>query len=162
IVEIRVTGIFPMKLLVSPLQKTLPAEYAPFRFCQKGHMCGGEFTCRRDLHEGVCKRAADGISQRAWCHEQSRARDRREPDRDLKLGIVVAAGALECLGPTMIENVFPAGMAFHVRRCCTQKGTILVFDEKVPRLPARSAADCSRLLQRRQKLVRNEWVGGLC
>ena len=51
--------------------------------------------------------AAHGVGKRAGVDEQARAGHGREGNRDLELGVIIAAGALEKIGPTneVLEDV---------------------------------------------------------
>ena len=78
-------------------------------------------TCAEDSSLAVvistrasARAAAHGLRQRAGAGEQARAGHRRERHRHLQLGVIVAAGALEGLGPAVVEDIFAARMALHV------------------------------------------------
>ena len=81
--------------------------------------------------------AAHGVGQRAGAGEQARAGHRRERHRDLELGVVVAAGALEGFGPAVVEDVFAARMALHIAgRGAEQRRRRRVSASRWLRLPA--------------------------
>ena len=85
--------------------------------------------------------------------EQTRAGHRRERHRDLELGIVVAARALERFCPAMIEDVFAARVDLHVAGCGPHKLARGVLGEEVSGLPAGSSTHRTRRLKRGQKFV---------
>src|SRR5215831_12302239 len=161
IVEIRITIVFPMELLVSALQKTSPAKQAPFALGQKCHVGRRQLICGCYFSDGTSESSTDRILQRAGRGKQARSGYRCERHCDLKLGIVIAARALEGFGPTMIENILAAGMGLHIAGHRSQEGARRVFGEDMTRLPTGSASDRSRVLKRGQKLVCDERIVGL-
>ena len=76
---------------------------------RRGQVAGGG-----DLDQGIGEAAAHGLRQRSRAGEQAGAGHRGERHRDLQLGVIVAAGVLEGLGPAVVEDVFAARMALHV------------------------------------------------
>src|SRR5690348_1683454 len=147
-----------MKLLVGALEKSALPECVPFGLAQERYVGGRELIDGREFHEGVRKRAANGLCLRASSCEQARAGNRCEWHRHLQLRIIVAAGAFEGLSPAMIEDVFAAGMGFDVTGRGTEETALTVLREQVTRLPSGPATDRARFLERRQKFMRNKWV----
>ena len=93
-----------------------------------------------------------GPDQQAW------AGDGCERYRDLKLGVIVAACALERLGPAMVEDIFAARVGLHITGRGAEQGARSVLGEQVAGLPAGAGADRVRSLDRRQKSMRNKRV----
>ena len=147
-----------MELLVGALQEIAFAERAPFRFGEERDVGRRQVACLRDFGERIGETAAHGVGECAGAGEQARAGHRRERHRHLQLRIIVAAGALEGLGPAVVEDVFAARMALHVAGRGAEQGALRVLREQVARLPAGPAADRIRLFKRGQKLMRNERV----
>ncbi len=114
VVEAGVAFVVPMELLVVTLQESALAERAPFRLGEEGDVRRGQVAGGGDLDEGIRQSAADGLRQRSRAGEQAGAGHRGEWHRHLELGVIVAAGVLEGLGPAVVEDVFAARMALHV------------------------------------------------
>src|SRR5262245_15762995 len=150
-----------MELLVGPLQEAALAQQSPFGFGQEGHVGGGQVACGRDVDDGIGKRATNGILRTARNSDQPRPGYRCEWDGDLDLWIVISAGALKGFGPTMVEDVFAARMAFHVARRRAQESACCAFRQHMAWLPASSSPDRPRLLKRGQKLMCDEWIVGV-
>ena len=148
VVEAGVAGILPMELLVGALQEAALAERAPFRLGQEGDVRRRQLARGGDLDQGIGEAAAHRFGQRAGAGEQARAGHRGERHRHLQLGVIVAAGVLEGLGPAVVEDIFAARMAFHIAGRGAQKRAVGAFRQQVARLPAGPAADRMRGFER--------------
>jgi len=76
----------------------------------------------------------------------------------LQLGIVAAPGAFIGLRPAMVEDIFAAGMGFHVARDGAEEVALSVFGDEVHGLPTDAGPDRLRELERGQEIVRDKWV----
>src|SRR5262249_35200612 len=141
IFEACVTVVLPVKLLVGPLQKATLAERPPFGLRQECHVGGREIARGRYLNEGIAERVADSICQGPWARQETRTGSRCERDRDLQLGIIVAARTLKCVGPAMIKYILAARVGLHVARCRPKQISLEVLHQQVPRLPAGPTSD---------------------
>ena len=149
IVEAVVARVLPVELLVGALQEAALAERAPFGFGQEGDVGRRQIIVLGDLGERLRQAPAHGVGELAGPGEQARAGHRRERHRHLELGVIVAAGALEGLGPAVVEDVFAARMALHVAGGGAEQGAVLVLGEQMAGLPAGVAADRIRLFKSR-------------
>ena len=96
----------------------------------------GGFAQPRELDEALRERGLGLVAVRTGRGEQATAGRRRERHRDLELGIVVAAGALEGLGPAAVEHVFAARMRLQVTGRDAEHLAGVVFHREVLRRPA--------------------------
>ena len=82
----------------------------------------------------------------------------REGHGHLKLGIIVAAGALVSVGPGVIEHVFALAVALEIAGRGGDQASAPVFDRHMRGRPARAAANRARNLERIQEGVGDERV----
>ena len=104
-VEIRVAPVEEMELLIGPLEKTGGAKRIPVGLCRKRDMDRGR--------PGFVPQGAQAGDQRLprrlampRRNQQPPAGDGRERHGDLKLRVIVEAGALIGVGPAMVEDIF--------------------------------------------------------
>ncbi len=121
-------------------------------------------TCTEDAFERLqmsASESASALRTASACspgpHQKAAPVRRRERHRHLQLRIVVAAGALIGLGPAVVEDVFALRMRFGVAGDGADDRAA-VFGDEVHGLPAGAVADRAGQFQRRQKIMRNEWV----
>ncbi len=160
IVEGGVARIVPVELLVDAAQEAEVARPLGLRLRQEG---------------GVDRRGLDLLAQGpqagdegggglvrvlARGDQEARAGDRRERHADLELRVVAAAGALEGVGPAVIEHVLALRMGLQVAGGIADHPAVALGGD-VQRQPAGAAADASRILQRRQEGVADEGVVAL-
>src|SRR3974377_1622252 len=111
ILEVRVACILPMELLVVALQEAALAEGVPLRVGQERDMCRRQLAAGRDFNQSIGERVMHSFGYGPRAAEHPRTGHWRERHRHLQLGIIVAADALEGLGPAVIEDIFAARMA---------------------------------------------------
>ncbi len=111
-----------------------------------------------DVDERVGERQAHRLGLRPRARKQPAPGRGREWHGDLELGIVAPAGALIGFRPAVVENVFAAGMGFHVAGDGADEGTGGVLGEQVHRLPADACPDRLRQFKRGEEIMGNEWV----
>src|SRR5690606_22365609 len=85
---------------------------------------------------------------------------RRERHRRLQLRIVTAAGALEGVGPAMVEDVFALAVRLGIAGYGADQVTLRILQPEVMALPAGLARSAAGLLQYVQKIKGNERVVG--
>ena len=90
--------------------------------------------------------------------EQARTRDRRERHRDLELGIIGPACALERVRPAMVEHIFALAVRLQIGRRGGSQMRSAVLDQERRGRPAGALADASRRFQRGQEGVADERI----
>src|SRR5262249_19476127 len=125
---------------------------------REGDVNRGGAAAPAHISERIGEVRAHGIRLRARPREQPAAGGGREGYGYLKLGIIAAPGALICVRPSMVEDIFAARMRFHVAGDGAEQLALRIFGEEVHRLPAGVAADRVRQLECGQETVGNEWV----
>ena len=158
ILERGVARVLPVELLVGALEVATRAEQVPFLLGQEGHVRRGEAVRLGDLGQRVAQRAAHALRRCAGAGEETRAGHRGERNGDLELRVVVTAGALEGVGPALIEDIFALGVPFGVAGRDAEDVALGSLGDQVLRLPAGPRADRFRLFKRRQEGVRYKWV----
>ena len=93
--------------------------------------------------------------------EQPPARHRREGNGDLQLGVIAPARALIGLGPTVVEDIFALAMGLQVGRRRRDEPAAGIFHEHMRGRPAGTPAHRTRLLQRKEKRMRDEGIESL-
>src|SRR5579863_9412745 len=91
--------------------------------------------------------------------EDAGARHRRERHRALQLGIIVAAGALQRVGPGMVENIFALGVAFQIGGQDAHDRSIF-FQRQMGRLPAGARGRRTGRFQRLKEFKAGKGMGG--
>jgi len=160
IVEAAVAVIVPVILPAEPQQPAAFAEALPVGLAAEGGMNRADAVVAGDLGHHVDHGVADARGVGAGPREKARARHRREGNRDLQLGIVAAAGALEGLSPAVIEDIFALAVAFDVKRRGAEQRAVAGLGQQVLRLPAGSSSDRLGILQRLEKAVAQEGAAG--
>ena len=102
-----------------------------------------------------------GLGIRARLHQQAAAGHRREGHGCLELRVVASAGAFKGVGPAMVEDIFAHGVALQVAGHDRGRLAVGAVEHQVLAEPAALARRRARFLQRPQKVVRQERVGGL-
>ena len=90
--------------------------------------------------------------------QYARPTDRAERHGRQQLGVIVDAGALAGVGPTMIEHVLAIRMPFAITRQCRHQPVAFPV-QQVLRLPARMRADAGAVFQRTQKPMLHKRLG---
>ena len=90
--------------------------------------------------------------------EQARAGHRRERNRDLQLGIIGPAGALEGVRPAVVEHIFALAMGLQIGRSGRDEMRRIVLNEDRRGGPAGSFADTFRNFERGEKSVTDERI----
>src|SRR6185437_3997714 len=103
--------------------------------------------------ERVAERALHLRRERAGAGEQARPGDRRERHSDLELRIVIAAGALEGVGPAVIEHVFALGVTLGVAGRDAEDRAAGVLRDQMLWLPAGARSDRVRLFKRGEECM---------
>ena len=67
---------------------------------------------------------------------QARSRHRCEWDRHLQLRVIASAGALEGVGPGMIEDIFTEAVRFEIGRRNTEDTTLPIAQDEMPAQPS--------------------------
>ncbi len=118
-----------------------------------------------DMHRGKpefgaqpLERPDDPGSQRLWS-QQARPGDGGEGDGGLKLGVVAAAEAGLGLGPAVVEDILPPGVALEVERYGTRRRGGRA-EHEVEGLPARLRPHRTAFLEQSEIAVRGEGVAG--
>src|SRR5512139_452386 len=120
-----------MKLLIRASQEAALAKRKPFRLSQERDVGGRQFVRGSDFDQGVRKSAAHCVHLRAGPGEKARPGHRREWYCHLKLGVVIAARALERFSPAMVEDIFSARVRFHITGSRSQKVARRVFGQQM-------------------------------
>lgn len=92
--------------------------------------------------------------------KQPRARRGREGNGTLEFRIIAAAGPLEGIRPSMVENILALAVALDVAGKASAQGTVRFLDQQMLTEPARFGCCRSRFLQRRKVGMRNEGIIG--
>tara|TARA_B110000263_G_C15269116_1_gene492576 strand:+ start:1276 stop:1554 length:279 start_codon:yes stop_codon:yes gene_type:complete len=75
----------------------------------------------------------------------------------LQFRIIVTARTLVRIGPAPVEYIFAVGIVFEIAGCDADQ-TLTIFDDDVLGEPAGLAVGRVRILQRREKTVRDERI----
>ena len=137
-----------MVLLPQAQQPAVLAEALPLGFCAESSVHGTDAIVVGNLGQHIDQSIAHAVGERAGAGEQARSRHWREGNRGLELGVVAAAGALEGLRPTVIEDIFALRVALDVEGYGPQQSVFRVLRQQILRLPAGAPADRLRVLQR--------------
>src|SRR6266704_773775 len=108
VVERAIGRIEPVVLLIIALQEAVPAEQAPFRLRGEGDVSRGGIPQPAQLDEPCGEPLRNRVCLGAGTSKQAPARHRSERHRDREFGIILTAGALIGVGPSVIEQVFAA------------------------------------------------------
>ncbi len=151
--EIAIALIAPMKLRIVAQEIARLACRFPLRLLQEGYMERG----RTDLFG----RRLAGFQEQGAVHslagQKTRSCDRGERNRRLQLGVVIAARALQRIGPGVIEDIFALGMAFQVSRQDSRYPTIL-FQYQMRWPPAGARGGGAGGFQRFEEFIARERV----
>ena len=98
----------------------------------------------------AAERPLNGFAVQVWvvADEKAASGCRRERHRDLKLGVILAAGALIGFGPAGIEDILAAGMALQISERDSDQCAVWYPRQHVLRLPAGPRSHRMRILQR--------------
>ncbi len=114
ILEAPIALVPPVELLVGPLEEADVAGELPFLAREEGDVQRRDAEPVGDLDRGLQQDRFALALVHAGGHEQAPARDRREGDGGLKLGIIAAAGAHIGVGPAMIEDVLSLAVRLQI------------------------------------------------
>ena len=90
--------------------------------------------------------------------QQARAGDRRERHRALQLWIIAAAGALECVGPAMVEDIFALAVRLQIAGHRAEQSALRILQPEMMALPAGAPHGAAGIFKRAQKSEGNERV----
>ena len=76
--------------------------------------------------------------------QQARAGDRSERRGDLQLGIITPTGALPCIGPSVVEDIFALAMALGISGGDRSGMAVRPVDPDRDRLPASTRGGAAR------------------
>ena len=153
VLVIRIAVVFPVKLLSAAGQEVCRCAQARLGFGAEGDMRARQPVLQAQLGHGIQQRCLPlGIGG-----DQARTSDGGEGHRALQLGIVVAARALERVGPGVVEDVFALTVGFDIAgRDAVQMR--VVAQRQMGRVPARALTDRAGILQRGKEAVGGEGV----
>jgi hypothetical protein len=140
-----------MELDAAAQQPAARGKVGDFGLLDEGHVGRGQAV----LHDHRLDRRQQRL---AGGSQQPLARHRRERHGDLQLGIIVSAGALEGVGPAVIEDIFALAVGLEIGRRRGEQRPVLAFDQDRRRSPAAALADAARFFQRGEKGVTEEGV----
>ena len=151
IVEAAVAAVEPMILDAVPNQPAAPLAFGRIGFVEECRVRRRNLVLEDDRLGG----REQALRLRA---EQPPAGHGRERHGDLELGIIAAAGALEGVGPAVVEHIFALAVGLEIGRRGGEQVGRIVLDEDRRRSPARALADAPRFLERRQEGVADEGI----
>ena len=118
----------------------------------------------REHHEIFSRMLASTRNQPGLClrimGQEPRPRHRGEGSSDLELGVILAACALPCIGPAMVEHIFALAMGFKIGGQRAGQPAVFAIDQKGGGLPAGPRPNTGRCFERRKKGVADKGVGG--
>jgi len=147
----------PVELPVGAGEEAEAGQVLPLGLGGEGDVQRRGVGALRHLQRTRDQRLARFRRARAGTDEEAGAADRGERHRNLQLRVVLAAGALEGLGPAVIEHVFALAVGLQVRGHHRENAGV-VLDHEVPGSPAGAGGGGAGVLQRRKKSVRGERV----
>ena len=160
VVEGAIALVEPVELDARALQEPRFAHQVELVLGGKCDVQRGDVDLVADADAGRQQGRPHRFRARSRGCEQARPGHRRERDRDLELGIVTAAGALECVRPAVVEHVFAVGMVLEIHRHGAEDGALRGLENDVSRVPAGLRRARSALFERRQKAMADERVVG--
>ena len=155
-VEIFVIVVFPVELLGLTAQQTHAFARPGLFFGTEGHMQRRQAIVGRQPDRALYQRRGADFGK-ARPGEKAPTGGRGEGHRNLKLGVIVAAGVLIGMRPIVVEDIFALAVALGIKR---RAGDHLAAQPRgqVGRLPAGAAPDRAAGLKRLEKAVGGERV----
>jgi hypothetical protein len=92
--------------------------------------------------------------------QQAAAGNGGEGDGDLEFGVIIAARALPCVRPGVVEDIFALTVAFYVSGGGSGERAVRAVDEDRRGLPAGAGAGAVRVFEEREERVAEEGVFG--
>lgn len=88
------------------------------------------------LFQPMDQRGFSRLALLTRAHQQSAAGHRREGNRDLELGVIIATGLLKGISPSMVEDIFTTGMGLQISGRCGQRFSLFTLHKQMLRQPA--------------------------
>jgi hypothetical protein len=149
-----------MKLLVGAAQEARSLKRLHIVLRREGDMGRRHADAFRDRLQPAGKRRLHRRGVDATADQQARPGCRRERHGGLQLRVIVTAGALERIGPAVVEHIFALAVRFHIAGDGAENRSAGVFQPEVMTLPAGLAHGAAGLLQDVEKIKRDERVVG--
>ncbi len=154
ILEAGVIAIVPVELDVVAQHPARLLEQRLLLGLDKSRMGGGKAVLGAEL----LRRREQRSGERFVGEQQPRAGRGGEGRGDLQLGVIAPAGALEGIGPAVVEDIFALAVALEIGRQRGAQGALAILDHDGCGLPAAALADVARILQRGQEGVADEGI----
>ena len=152
ILEVAVTPVAPMKLAAEPLQPAVTSSHQGIR------RRVGEIEVQAGFAPLVqpCRHRLQQIADRGAVAEQPWPGDRREGHAAEQFGVVIDAGARAGVGPGPVEYVLTIGVLLEVERQGRTFAPLIVGQQAMGRLPARTRPDAAAVFEDAEKGMAQE------
>src|SRR5690606_20998193 len=147
-----------MKLLVGSMQKSCSFQRSHLRRLGKSDMNRRSTKRIVERPEPLRKCGLNGIGVGDLADKQSRACRWSERHRRLQLRIVRATGALERVGPAVVEDIFALAVTFQIARYCADELACGILEPQMLPKPTCASVRTAAFFKRKKKIIRYEWV----
>ncbi len=161
--EILVRGVSlveEVELLVGAVQVARRLQGRHLLLRHEGHMRGGDAVPAGEFLEALGKRRLRRSDRLADAVEKAGARCRREGNGGLQLRVIAPAGALEGIGPAVVEDIFALAVVLEVGGQGAEQRPVRVLQQQVLAEPAGLGGRAARFLQRGEEGVADKGIVG--
>ena len=158
VVEAAVALVEPVELDAGALQQPGVPHQGELGLGGEGDVQRADPRLVAEPHAGGEERRPHRVGLRPRRRQQARPGHRREGDRDLELGVVAPAGALERIRPAVVEDIFAVGVVLEIHRHGAENGAVPALEDDVARVPAGLRRARAAVFERRQEGVADEGV----